>query len=135
MASAMEIQHFGSASVLRLMERVDSVTCVEVESALQALIATNPPHVICDFAATKYISSAGLRVVMLAAKNLKRAGGQLALVCAKGNYIYEVFDLTAFTHIVPVFETLDEAVAKLHCVPVQLPANCPGTQSNASLKE
>jgi len=113
MASGMEIQHIGNASVLRLMERVDSLTCSEVESALQALIAANARHVICDFGATKYISSAGLRVLMVAAKNLKRAGGQLALVCAKGNYIYEVFDLTAFTHLVPTFETLDEAMAKL----------------------
>jgi anti-sigma B factor antagonist len=109
----MEVQQIASARVVRLMERVDSVTCNEVESTLQALIATNPQHVICEFAATKYISSAGLRVLLLAAKNLKRAGGQLTLVCAKGNYVYEVFDLTAFTNIVPVFETLDEAMAKL----------------------
>ena len=109
----MEIQHIGSASVLRVIERVDSVTCTEVESALQALIATDAPHVICDFSATKYISSAGLRVLLLAAKNLKRAGRQLALVCPRGNYIYEVFDLTAFTHLVPAFETVDEAMARL----------------------
>jgi len=109
----MEIRHIGSASVLRMIERVDSVTCTEVESALQALMATDARHVICDFGATKYISSAGLRVLMLAAKNLKRAGRQLALVCPKGNYIYDVFDLTAFTQLVPAFETVDEAVAKL----------------------
>jgi anti-anti-sigma factor len=113
MASAMEIHQIGSASVLKLMERVDSVTCAEVESALQGLMATNSRHVICDFSATKYISSAGLRVIMLAAKNLKQAGRQLALVCAKGNYIYDVFDLTAFTHLLPTFETVEEAVAKL----------------------
>ena len=109
----METQHIGSTSILRLMERVDSVTCTEVESALQALIGANVRNVVCDFGATRYISSAGLRVLLLAAKNLKRAGGQLALVCAKGNYIYEVFDLTAFTHLIPAFETVDEAVAKL----------------------
>ena len=109
----MEVEQVGSARVIRLMERVDSVTCNEVESTLQALIATNPRHVICAFTATKYISSAGLRVFLLAAKNLKRAGGQLALVCAKNNYVYEVLELTGITHIVPVFETMDEAMAKL----------------------
>ncbi len=94
------------------MERVDSVTCNEVESTLRALLAANPLHVVCDFSGTKYISSAGLRVLMWAAKSLKRAGGQLALVCAKGNYIYEVFDLTALTHLLPVFETLEQALAR-----------------------
>ncbi len=107
----MEIERIGNASILKLMERVDSITCTEVESALKGLIGTNAPYVVCDFGATKYISSAGLRVLLMAAKALKRAGGRLALVCARGNYIYEVFDLTAFTHLVPVFRTVDAAVA------------------------
>jgi anti-sigma B factor antagonist len=109
----METRHIGSVSILKLLERVDSVTCAEVESALQELVATPAPHVLCDFSGTKYISSAGLRVLLLAAKNLKRGGRQLALVCPKGNYIHEVFDLTAFTHLIPAFETVDEAIAKL----------------------
>ncbi len=109
----METQQIGSASVLRLMERVDSVTCTEVESALQELIATKAQHVICDFGRTRYISSAGLRVLLLAAKNLKRSGRQLALACPKGSYVYEVFDLAALTHLVPSFETVDEAIAGL----------------------
>jgi anti-anti-sigma factor len=109
----MDIEPIGNATVLKLMERVDSVTCIEVESALQSLISTTSRHVICDFSATKYISSAGLRVIMLAAKHLKQSGRQLALVCAKGNYIYDVFDLTAFAHLLPTSETVAEAVAKL----------------------
>jgi anti-anti-sigma factor len=87
----MLTEPLGNATVLRLMERVDSVTCIEVESALQGLIASTSRHVICDFSAAKYISSAGLRVIMLAAKNLKQSGRQLALVCARGNYIYRQF--------------------------------------------
>jgi anti-anti-sigma factor len=109
----MNVQQIGSATVVSLMERVDSITCQEVESTLQASLATNPRHVICEFTATRYISSAGLRVFLLAAKNLKRVGGQLALVCAKSNYVYEVLELTGITHIVPVFETVDEAIANL----------------------
>jgi anti-anti-sigma factor len=109
----MEVQQIGCARVVRLMERVDSITCNEVESTLQAIVATSPRHVICEFTATTYISSAGLRVFLVAAKNLKRAGSQLAFVCAKSNYVYEVLELTGITHIVPVFETVDEAMAKL----------------------
>ncbi len=109
----MVIQQIGSANVVKLMERVDSITCHEVESALQAIIATNSRQIVCDLSATKYISSAGLRTLLSAAKNLKRADGQLVLVCAKSNYVYEVLGLTGITHLVPVFETVDEAVAKL----------------------
>ena len=109
----MDVQQIGGASVVKLMERVDSITCQEVDSALQASIATNPRQVICECTATKYISSAGLRVFLSAAKKLKRTGGQLAIVCAKDNYVYEVLELAGFTRIIPVFDTVDEALAKL----------------------
>ena len=109
----MKVQQIGSATVVSLMERVDSVSCQEVESTLQAVLATNPRHVICELTATNYISSAGLRVLLLAAKNLKRAGGQLALACGQSNYVYEILELTGITHIIPVFDTVDEAMAKL----------------------
>ncbi len=109
----MKVEQIGSATVVSLMERVDSMTCNEVESTLQTAIAANARQVICEFTATKYISSAGLRVFLVAAKNLKRAGGQLALVCGKSNYVYEVLELTGITHIGPVFESVDEAMAKL----------------------
>ena len=69
----MEVQQIGNATVVSLMERVDSVSCHEVESTLQAVLATNPRQVICEFSATSYISSSGLRVFLLAAKNLKKS--------------------------------------------------------------
>jgi anti-anti-sigma factor len=106
----MDIQQVGDAKVVRMMERLDSMTCNEVESALQALIASNPRQVICDFSATKYISSMGLRVFFSAAKSLKRTGGRLALVCSESNYVHEIFELSGITHILPVFKTVDEAM-------------------------
>ena len=109
----MQIQQVGSASVVSLPERVDSVTSPEVQAALEPVIAANPCQLICECAATKYISSAGLRVLLLAAKNLKRAGGHFGLVCSKTNYVYEIFELAGITHVIPVFETVDEAMARL----------------------
>jgi anti-sigma B factor antagonist len=107
----MQVEQIGSASVVKLMEQVDSVTSAELEATLQTAMAANPRLLICQFTTTRYISSGGLRVLLLAAKNLKRAGGQLALVCHKTNYVYEVLELTGITHLVPVFETLEEAMA------------------------
>ncbi len=109
----MEVQEIGKVKVIKLMERVDSVTCPEVESTLRAAIEAAPGLLICEFGETKYISSSGLRVLLLAAKNLKRAGGQLALVCAKGSYVDEVLELSGITHVLPVFETSDQAMTRL----------------------
>ena len=109
----MEVQAIGGARIVKFAERVDSITYSEVESTLEAVMATNPRHVVCEFGATKYVSSMGLRVLLSAAKKLKRAGGQLALVCAKSNYVYEIFELSGITHVVPVFDTVEEAMAQL----------------------
>ncbi len=46
-------------------------------------------------------------------KTLKRVGGQLVLVRVRNDYVYESFALAGLTHIIPVFETVDEARAGL----------------------
>ncbi len=107
----MDLRQPGSTSILSLPERLDSVTCPEVESALKPLIAANPHQLICDCTPMKYISSTGLRVLLQAAKNLKRSGGRLVLVCSKSSYVYEIFELTKITIGIPIYETVDEAKA------------------------
>ncbi len=106
----MDIKSYDKAKVVTLIERVDSLTSREVETALQGLVDAGTPHVICDCGATKYISSAGLRVLLTAAKNLKKTGGRLSLACSKHSYAFEVLETAGFTNIIPVFESPEEAL-------------------------
>jgi anti-anti-sigma factor len=106
----MDIKSYGQAKILTLIERVDSLTSREVETALQGVIDAGARHVICDCGATKYISSAGLRVVLTAAKNLKKLSGQLSLVCSKHSYAFEVLETAGFTNIIPVYESTEDAL-------------------------
>jgi len=92
-----------------LIERIDSLSSREVETTLQAVLAGGARNVICDFAATKYISSAGLRVLLVIAKELTKAGGRLVLVCAKTGYVYEVLETAGFTSMIPTFGSVTEA--------------------------
>ena len=105
----METQNLANATVVKLIERIDSLSSREVESTLQNTIAGGARNIICDFAATKYISSAGLRVLLVVAKTLKKAGGRLLIVCAKTGYVYEVLETAGFTSMIPVFESVAEA--------------------------
>jgi anti-anti-sigma factor len=108
----MDIKSYDKVTVLTLIERVDSLTSREVETALQGIIDTGARHVVCDCGPTKYISSAGLRVLLTAAKNLKKIGGQLSLACSKHTYAFEVLETAGFTNIIPVFESVDAALPK-----------------------
>ena len=105
----METQNLSNATVVKLIERIDSLTSRDVEAALQGVVAGGARNIICDFAATKYISSAGLRVLLIVAKALKKAGGQLLIVCVKTGYVYEVLETSGFTNIIPVFDSVEEA--------------------------
>ncbi len=107
----METQKLANATVIKLIERIDSLTSREVETALQGVVAGGARNIICDFTATKYISSAGLRVLLVVAKALKKSGGQLLIVCAKTGYVYEVLETSGFLNIIPVFGSVQEAAS------------------------
>lgn len=105
----METNSPPNATVVKLIERIDSLTSREVETALQGAVTGGARNIICDCVTTKYISSAGLRVLLLVSKTMKKAGGQLIIVCSKTGYVYEVLETAGFTGIIPVFETVEEA--------------------------
>ena len=62
---------------------------------------------VIDFEATEYISSAGLRVLLMAAKKMKSTDGKLIL-CSMSEHVKEVFDIAGFTPIFNI-ETSREA--------------------------
>jgi anti-anti-sigma factor len=60
----------------------------------------------------EYISSAGLRVVLMAVKELRSRQGKLVL-CSLNEYVREVFEVSNFTSIIPIAETVEEALKLL----------------------
>lgn len=90
--------------------RIDSSTAKDFETAVLGRIAGGDTHIVFDFAELDYISSAGLRVVLLAGKRLKAAGGALVL-CALKPAIREVFEISGFISLFEVRDNRTEAVA------------------------
>jgi anti-anti-sigma factor len=81
-----------------------------VEEAL-AGSGTAPAAVIIDCTALDYVSSAGLRVFLLAARASQRAGIAFAL-CALQPAVREVFDLSGFSRIIAVHADRSTALAR-----------------------
>ena len=99
--------------VLSLSGRIDHATAEEFKASLAphvARCAAGQDRLVLDFTAIEYISSAGLRVLMLAAKQAKAQGGALA-VAALQPIVREIFEISRFTLVMKVFTTLDEALA------------------------
>jgi anti-anti-sigma factor len=84
--------------IVTLSGRVDSVSSPELETALLRHLASGEKRVLVDFAGVEYISSAGLRVLLLLAKKLKDADGRLVL-SAMPESVRLVFELAGFLAI------------------------------------
>lgn len=112
----MRLDHarFADVVVLSPVGRIDHAAAEDLKTALAphlARCATGQDHVVLDLAGVDYISSAGLRVLMLAAKQAKAKGGYLA-VAALRPVVQEILEISKFTLVLHVRPSVRDAVAE-----------------------
>ena len=100
----------GDVVVVRLAGRLDSSAAPAAEERLLAVVAGAAPSVAIDMSALSYISSAGLRVILVAAKKVQQEKGKLALGGLGAN-VREVFAATGFDTIITIADDAAAAVA------------------------
>lgn len=89
----------GSKLLVALEGRLDTTTAPELEAALKEDLP-NAESAELDFAKLEYISSAGLRVLLTAQKEMVKKGGMVIKnVCPE---IHEVFEITGFSDILTI---------------------------------
>jgi stage II sporulation protein AA (anti-sigma F factor antagonist) len=69
-------------------------------------------RLLFDLSRMDYISSAGLRVVLMTVKELQRKSGQIVL-CALRPYVKEVFEVSNFATIIPITDSVEAGLKKL----------------------
>jgi anti-anti-sigma factor len=115
-------RRIGSAVVLGVTGRLDHAGAAGFEAALQPYLANcraDGDAVLLDFSGVDYISSVGLRVLLLAAKRAKSQGGALA-VASLQPVVREIFEISKFTLVIPCYAGVYDALAALS--PSALPA-------------
>ncbi len=98
-----------SVVVVGLQGRMDSSTARIVEEKMISLIDRGESHLVVDCAQLDYISSAGLRVFLMAAKRLTQARGKLVLATMNDD-VKQVFDMTGFSSIFKICGSKEEAI-------------------------
>jgi anti-anti-sigma factor len=99
----------GDTVILTPSGRIDQDTSAAFQEALSGEIASAPPaSVVVDFSAIEYISSVGLRALMIGAKESKASAGKLA-VAALSPVVQEVFQISRFDKVIKTFETVENA--------------------------
>lgn len=95
--------------------RVDHASAEDFKQRLAPLLeqcTAGNDRVVLDFSGVEYISSVGLRVLMLAAKQVKAQQGTI-VIAAMQPVVKEIFDISRFNYVYPAFPTVREAVADL----------------------
>lgn len=100
----------GSVTVLRPTGRIDNETSSEFQDRL--LKSLEGGAALVDFTGVEFISSAGLAALMTAAKQAKSANGRVA-VAALNPVVQEIFAISRFSRVLPVYATASEGVAAL----------------------
>jgi anti-anti-sigma factor len=107
-------RRFADTLVVKPAGRIDHRSAAELEAALLPLVAqagANKSPLVLDFAGVDYISSVGLRVLMIAARQMRAAGARLS-VAALQSVVAEIFGISRFDKVLVVCATLEDALSQ-----------------------
>jgi anti-sigma B factor antagonist len=108
-------KRYGDALVLTPVGRIDNSTTDALRSDLSVHVATcreGGDRLVLDFSKVDYISSVGLRVLMLAAKKVREQEGSI-VVAALQPVVEEIFEISRFNLVFQCFGTVREALGKV----------------------
>jgi anti-anti-sigma factor len=92
--------------------RLDGTSAPEAEQTIRNILENENTRLLFDLELLEYLSSAGLRVVLGAAKEMKRRDGKFVL-CALNAYVKEVFEVSGFGAIIPIAESVEAGLKEI----------------------
>jgi serine/threonine-protein kinase RsbW len=98
------------AQVFELSGRLDAVSTPPAIAQINSAIGGGVCWVLLDLAQVTFLSSSGLRALLLVRKDLLARQGELRL-CSLQPQVHEVFTLTGFTQVFSIHHNREEALA------------------------
>lgn len=99
-----------NATIVSIAGRVDTASAPVLEEAINKEIEMGHRNVLLNFSRVSYISSGGLRVLLVTAKKLKSPADKFA-ICGLSAEVHKILKLAGFTSIFSIYPTEGEALA------------------------
>jgi anti-sigma B factor antagonist len=96
-------------TILELSGRLDTRTSPDLETRVLEILDAGHRRLLMDFSDLDYINSTGLRILVMAFQRLSQEGGQLA-VCGVKDYIFEIFDISGYNKLFPLYANQSDAL-------------------------
>jgi anti-sigma B factor antagonist len=104
-------EHNDGHTVCRLIGELDAFTVSELRQALAELASVH--RLLIDLSGVAFIDSAGLGALIGGIRRSRELGGDVAVVVSNRPTLRRLLDTTGFDRIVPVTETVTDAVGAL----------------------
>ena len=98
-------------TLLKINGKFDAVSAPEVETVIGKVIGGGAKKIIINLEKVHYISSAGLRTLLIAAKDIKAEKGKI-VICSMAETVNKVFEISGFSTIFETFDTEAEAIKR-----------------------
>ena len=89
--------------------RLDAVSAPDAEKEVNAVLSAGSNQLLISLKDLEYISSAGLRVLLVAAKGIRSSNGKIIL-CSLSDNVKEVFEISGFSSIFNIVDSEEEAL-------------------------
>lgn len=96
-------------TVVSVSGSLDALTSGQLTSFLSEQIAGGKRSIVGDLSQVDFMSSAGLRAILITLKEVRRQGGDFRLAAAQSN-VEKILEMSGFTGIVKTFPTVKAAV-------------------------
>ena len=110
----MDISHRdeNGITIVTIEGRLDAAQAPAASKAIEKILKGNVSRILFDLGGLEYLSSGGLRVILGAAKEMKRKEGKIAL-CALNEYVKEIFEVSGFDSLIPISETVEDGIQRI----------------------
>jgi anti-sigma B factor antagonist len=108
----IESEQVGGVSVVTAHGRLDGIYSSAFANRVGELITGTNPKILIDFADIDFVTSAGLRAVLLLMRKAKASGGAFAL-CGINDQVREVLDISGFAEVFSIHAGRPEGIAAL----------------------
>jgi anti-sigma B factor antagonist len=99
----------GQCVIIGITGRLDTTNYSILEKKLMELIESHHDKILVECSNMDYVSSSGLRILLMALKKITMVKGKFVL-CGLQENIREIFEISGFTNIFEIYSSQDEAL-------------------------
>ena len=92
--------------------RLDADSSPDAEKVVKDALGAEINRLLFDLGELEYLSSAGLRVLLSAAKEMRRREGKIVL-CALNEFVKEIFEVSGFQSLIPITDSIESGIETL----------------------